>query len=69
MPSSPLNNIRVTTDQKGATTTRIIEIYISTIKVLRVLDPSDAVLDVVATYVTSRSLWSLLEDCEYVDLT
>ena len=34
-------------------TTRIIEIYISTIKVLRLLDPSDAVLDAVATPVRS----------------
>jgi len=33
----------------GATTPQIIEIYISTIKVLRLLDPSDALLDAVAT--------------------
>jgi anaphase-promoting complex subunit 2 len=31
----------------GATTTQILEIYIATIKVLRLLDPSDALLDAV----------------------
>ena len=31
----------------GATTTQILEIYISTIKVLRLLDPSDVVLEAV----------------------
>jgi anaphase-promoting complex subunit 2 len=31
----------------GATTTQIIDVYIAIIKVLRILDPSDAVLDAV----------------------